>query len=255
MTYPLTDPATERGRNVAVRSCIIVAAIVGGLLADQKIEFWGQTLTNLGVWTLFLYWLRCANARTQIALIVCVIYATAGEIFLSLVWGVYDYRLSAVPLFVPPGHALLFMLGGIVAARSPAWIVWLAPLAAAPFAGLLLVSGAGTLDALLFALFVLCLCFGRARKLYAVMFLLALAMELYGTALGNWTWSTAVPWTGFTTLNPPLAAGAFYCVLDLLVVATVSRWHLAAAAFTQLFRASRPAATLSARSAHTAAGT
>jgi hypothetical protein len=147
------------------------------------------------------------------------------------------------------------MLGGIVAARSPAWIVWLTPLAAAPFVGLLIVSGAGTLDALLFTIFVLCLSFGRARKLYAVMFVLALAMELYGTALGNWRWSASVPWTHLTALNPPLAAGAFYSVLDLLVVATVSRWHLICAPFTQFFRAVRPAATLSARSAHTAVGT
>lgn len=252
---PVIDPAGERSGNIAIRSCIIVGVIVGGLFADQKIEFWGQPLTDLGVWALFLYWLRRAHARTRIALIVCVVYATAGEMFLSLVWGLYDYRLGAIPLFVPPGHALLFMLGGIVAARSPAWIVWLTPLAAAPFVGLLIVSGAGTLDALLFTLFVLCLSFGRARKLYAVMFVLALAMELYGTALGNWRWSASVPWTHLTALNPPLAAGAFYSVLDLLVVATVSRWHLVAAVFTRLFRASRPAATLSARSAHTAVGT
>lgn len=57
------------------------------------------------------------------------------------------------------------------------------------------------------------------------MFVLALAMEIYGTLLGNWRWSTDVPWIGLTALNPPLAAGAFYCVLDLLVVATVARWR------------------------------
>jgi len=263
VTAPLIHLDPHGGTRVAARACIIVGVIACGLFADQKIEFWGQTLTNLGVWALFLYWLRRATARTQIALTACVIYATAGEIFLSLVWSVYDYRLGMVPLFVPPGHALLFMLGGIVAARSPGWIVWLTPLAAAPFAGLLLVSGAGTLDALLFAIFLVCLWFGRARKLYAVMFVLSLMMELYGTALGNWTWSTTVPWIGLTTLNPPLAAGAFYCVLDMLVVATVSRWRFAMrvagdpqrpTGFKRLFPAGRRAARPWARSAHTAAG-
>jgi len=39
-------------------------------------------------------------------------------------------------------------------------------------------------------------------------------MEIYGTALGNWTWRPHVPGTHYTTLNPPLAAGAFYCLLD-----------------------------------------
>jgi len=70
-----------------------------------------------------------------------------------------------------------------------------------------------------------CIVFGRAKKLYAVMFVLALAMEIFGTWLGNWGWHAAVPWLGLTTLNPPLAAGAFYCVLDMLVVATVAAIH------------------------------
>jgi C4-dicarboxylate transporter len=55
------------------------------------------------------------------------------------------------------------------------------------------------------------------------MFMLSLAMEVYGTWLGNWTWAGEAPWLGFTTVNPPLAAGAFYCMLDMLVVASVAR--------------------------------
>lgn len=205
------------------RASAIVAVIAAGLLLDQHVEFWGQTATSFGVWALFLHWLRDAEPRHQLALAACVVYATLGEIFLSLVWGLYEYRLANIPLFVPPGHALLFMLGSTLAARVGNWINWIVPLAAAPFIGLLLLSKAGTLDAALFVLFILCILFGSARRLYAVMFVLSLAMEIYGTALGNWAWETQVPWLGLTTINPPLAAGAFYCVLDLLVVATVAR--------------------------------
>lgn len=200
---------------------LIVAAIALGLVFDQAVEFWGQMLTNLAVWALFLHWLRRAEPDEQTALTACLVYATSGEIFLSLVWGLYDYRLGNIPLFVPPGHVLLFALGRILAARAGGWIVRAVPLAATPFVCLLLVSGAGTFDAVLFAMFLLCLRLGRAKKLYAVMFVLALAMEIYGTWLGNWTWKTAVPWLGLATLNPPLAAGAFYCVLDLLVMSTL----------------------------------
>ena len=81
------------------------------------------------------------------------------------------------------------------------------------------------------------------------MFVLSLAMELYGTWIGNWTWSASVPWLGLTADNPPLAAGAFYCVLDLLVVS------VAGPAFAQPANpistpsiASHHAATFSARS-------
>jgi hypothetical protein len=48
-------------------------------------------------------------------------------------------------------------------------------------------------------------------------------MELYGTWLGNWRWGGDVPWLGLATTNPPLAAGAFYCVLDLMVVSITHR--------------------------------
>lgn len=210
-------------RSDALRALVIAGIIGGGLAFDQLVEFWGQTLTNIGIWAALLYWLRAAPGEDRLALAVCVLYATLGEIFLSLVWGLYEYRLANVPLFVPPGHALLFMLGRLIAQHVEDWIEWVVPLAAAPFVLLLAWTGLGTLDALLFALFMLCLLSGRASRLYSVMFVLSLAMEIYGVWLGNWTWAPEAPWLGFTTINPPLAAGAFYCMLDMLVVATVAR--------------------------------
>jgi len=211
-------------REPGLRRALAISAVIGGGLAlDQWVDFWGQTLTNVGIWSVFLWWLRREAPQEQFALAICVLYATLGEIFLSLVWGLYEYRLFNVPLFVPPGHALLFMLGRALAERAREWVVWFAPLAAAPFVYWLAWTGLGTLDALLYALFLLCLLSGRASRLYAVMFVLSLAMEVYGTRLGNWTWAEQAPWLGFTTINPPLAAGAFYCMLDMLVVATVAK--------------------------------
>lgn len=216
-------PSERRERHDLLRGLAIAGVIAGGLALDQRVDFWGQMLTNAGIWAVFLYWLRRAAPDDQLALMLCVFYATLGEIFLSLVWGLYEYRLANVPLFVPPGHALLFMLGRILAERARGWIEWFVPLAAAPLVVVLAWSGLGTLDALLFALFLLCVLSGRASRLYAVMFVLSLAMEVYGTWLGNWTWAERAPWLGFTTINPPLAAGAFYCMLDMLIVATVTK--------------------------------
>ena len=99
------------------------------------------------------------------------------------------------------------------------------PLAAAPFVLLLAWTGADTFGLLLFAILILCMIFSQSRKLYAVMFVLSLTMEIYGTWLGNWVWATDVPWIGLTTTNPPLAAGVFYCVLDFLVMTTVRRYR------------------------------
>jgi hypothetical protein len=83
-------------------------------------------------------------------------------------------------------------------------------------------NGRDTLGPLLYALFLACLWLSPSRRLYATMFVLSLAMELYGTWVGNWVWAPSVPWLGLTADNPPLAAGAFYCVLDLLVVSATT---------------------------------
>src|SRR5207344_2336431 len=48
----------------------------------------------------------------------CVIVATGFEVFGSLTWGVYRYRLHNVPLFVPPGHGMVYLFG-LMAARTP----------------------------------------------------------------------------------------------------------------------------------------
>ena len=198
----------------------ICAIIATGLLLDQKAVPWGQLATDLAVWAIFFAILARAPHDGRARLVACVIYATLGEMFLSLVWGLYEYRLGNLPLFVPPGHALLFLLGTTLAPHLSERMTWAVPLLAAPVVLLLGVTGIDTLGLPLFALLLVCMAFGPAKKLYAVMFVLALAMEIYGTWLGNWAWAAHVPWLGLTTLNPPLAAGAFYCVLDLLVTAT-----------------------------------
>ena len=116
----------------------------------------------------------------------------------------------------------LMTLGIMAATRVPAWLVWAVPLCAAPCALAGWWQGWDQAGALLFLLLVVCMALSRSRGLYAVMFALALAMELYGTWLGNWTWKPLVAGLGLSTTNPPAHAGAFYCALDLLVLGSLS---------------------------------
>lgn len=81
---------------------------------------------------MLLWWMAGSSAAARLSLTVCVAYATLGEILLSLAWGLYDYRLGNIPLFVPPGHALLFALGLRLATRLPGWVIWAVPASAAP---------------------------------------------------------------------------------------------------------------------------
>jgi hypothetical protein len=200
----------------------IVVLIVIGLIVDQHVAVWGQHIVNIATWAMLLYWLTHSAPETRMSMVICVLYATAGEIFLSLGWGLYEYRLNNIPLFVPPAHALIFTLGVAISARMPDSIVWAVPLAAAPPVIALAWVGADTMGLVLYALLVLCMVISEGRKLYAVMFMLSLGLEIYGTALGNWAWLYQVPVLGWTTMNPPLAAGTFYCMLDMLVVITMA---------------------------------
>ncbi len=98
------------------------------------------------------------------------------------------------------------------------------------------------------------------RGLCSVLFLFALAIEAYGTALGGWRYHPREPWFGLTTTNPPICIGAVYCTLEALVRWLASRLPAAAGQAPALAasRASRryshtTASTMAARSASVAA--
>lgn len=201
------------------RAALLTATIVIGLAIDQFVPH-GQVATNILVWLVYLQLLRAGEPPARLQLVACLVISGLGECFLSLLWGLYDYRLGNVPLFVPPGHSLLFLLGTDLVPRLADSVTRWVPIAALPLVVAGAVTGADHLSLALFALLLLCLRFGHQPKLYAVMFVLALMLELLGTWLGNWTWRAADPWGGLPIANPPLAAGAFYCVLDLLVLGT-----------------------------------
>jgi hypothetical protein len=204
---------------IATMNFAIVATIVLGLLVDQGWAAHGQLAANVAAWLVCAWLWKRSDRATRLSLAACLVIATAGEAFLSLAWGLYRYRLGNLPLFVPPGHVLLFFLGTRLAPRLPDRGPAVVALLALACVALLAASGRDTLGPFLVALFLACLWLSPSRRLYATMFVLSLAMELYGTWIGNWTWRAQVPWLGLAATNPPVAAGAFYCVLDLLVVA------------------------------------
>ncbi|MDX2184600.1 MAG: hypothetical protein SFW08_11525 [Gemmatimonadaceae bacterium] len=200
----------------------IVVVIVGGLAIDRAWGWTGQHLAT--VWTLgVLAWLiAIGRRRERRALGWCIALAGFGEVVLSLGWQVYDYQFGNLPAFVPPGHALLMTLGVLVQPLVRARHVALVSAAATLWGAAAMWRGTDEFGAGLALVFLLCVAASRGRALYAAMFVLALLMELYGTALGNWAWRAIVPGTGWSAANPPFAAGAFYALLDLLVLALVT---------------------------------
>ncbi|MBL8519940.1 MAG: hypothetical protein JNK75_04645 [Betaproteobacteria bacterium] len=209
-------------RHVAL---VIVLVITGGLWIDARFGWPGQCATIVWTFLVFAWLYRRSSATERRVLVLCTIISGIGEVFLSLVWGLYDYQFHNVPLFVPPGHALLMTLGLITIRIVPRWCVGLVVVAAIGWGVHAWTANSDRFGVVLCALFFIAVTFGKARVLYATMFVLALIMELYGTALGNWRWLDIAPWTNLTQANPPFSAGAFYGVLDLLVLNALALWQ------------------------------
>src|SRR4051812_2543588 len=134
-------PRCSRSCDNQVMNALIVGTIAGGLLLDQHWGRYGQAVVSVLAWAvLAMLWTR-SDASRRPALIACLVFATVGEMFLSLVWGLYQYRLGNIPLFVPPGHVLLFFLGMQVSARLPDRAEWWIAAIAAPLVALLAWSG------------------------------------------------------------------------------------------------------------------
>jgi hypothetical protein len=203
---------------------LIVATLAGGLAVDVRTDIVGQAVLSVGAWVLLLYLLNRMERDLRCGLMVCLLIATAGEMLLSLVWGLYTYRLGNIPLFVPPGHVLLLLLGLSLVRDMPQATAYAIIGCAAAYSLGAAAAGVDTLGIpLLLLLAVVWFIMPTQRRLYATTLVLSLALELYGTWLGNWTWARDVPGSALVTTNPPLAAGAFYCALDALVAAA-SLW-------------------------------
>jgi hypothetical protein len=199
---------------------LVVLAI--GFALERLSPMWGQIAAGVGLWAFGLTVLARASGLRRRMLFAVLAWASAGELFCSLVWGIYTYRLGNIPHFVPPGHIIVFMLG-LQLARfvTPAAADRLAAAYAVLTACAVIFLG----DEFSVFLFAVYLTVYRLkpdlRALLATMFLVTLTLELVGTALGTWGWAPRAPWLGLSTTNPPFAVAAFYCMLDTLVFLTI----------------------------------
>lgn len=224
-----TAPAAQSAAPPSAGRVLALAAFLAALLAlDTQVDA-GQQLV-LGALTWVALALACRNAspelRAQALVVVCV--ATGAEVVGSLVWGVYHYRLENLPSFVPPAHGLVYLAGvalcGTVGRHRETLVrVALVGVLAWGLAGITVLPRsdvAGAIGAVLLTLFLL---WGRAPAIYAGVFLVVAALELYGTALGTWTWEAVVPGTGVTDGNPPSGVASGYVWFDLVALALAPR--------------------------------
>ena len=199
----------------------ISATGAGGLLPDT----WAEWPVNLWCWAVFGWIFRGGDRKERIEMIAVVALATPMELFFSEIWLIYEYQRDFMPLFVPAGHYFLFDLGrrGAALLRPEQALPALLPFI--PLVAYGAWTGGDTSGVVMLLLVLAFTKWGPQPRLYAAMAWAALAMELWGTYLGNWTWAAEVPWTGLTAWNPPLLVGAFYCFGDLLVNLSVAKFQ------------------------------
>jgi hypothetical protein len=169
----------------------VVAFFLAVFRIDVSVGLRGQLVLGFATWLVFLVALRGLTPEGRLRALLVVAAATCKEIVGSILWGVYTYRLGNLPLFVPPGHGLVYLTGlsltqtplvsrhqrpflGFVAAVALGWAV----------AGLTVLPRLDASGALGMSVFLLFLLVGRARLLYAGVFLVVALLELSGTAVG-----------------------------------------------------------------------
>jgi hypothetical protein len=207
---------------------------VCGLALDRYADLPAQMLLALCTWVflgiVFVYLTPMERAQTAVVVVV----ATCAEIIGSVIWGVYVYRLGNLPLFVPPGHAFVYLTGLRIsqtgwALRHGRALVRLAMGAVGLWALLGLVAlgrvdAAGAVGATVLLLF---LWRGRAPTVYAGVFFAVAFLEIYGTAVGTWQWAAEVPGLGVPDGNPPSGAASGYVFFDIAALA-LAPWLLLA---------------------------
>ncbi|HET7326419.1 MAG TPA: hypothetical protein VFJ14_03955 [Nocardioidaceae bacterium] len=239
-TTPQARPgtATQRPPRTSLRGAVAgpavelcgMAWLTAVLLIDAEAGAWTQRGLGLVTWAVLLLvlWRESALVRVQTAVVVA--FATAVEYTFSPWLEVYVYRLDNVPLYVPPGHGLVYLaalaLGraGWVQARRRLLAVAVTVVGAAWAAhGLWWAERPDALGAFWFCCLAAFLAWGPSPGLYIGAFAVVSYLEILGTALGIWTWQPVGPTGSISIGNPPSGAAGGYAWFDLAALLLAPR--------------------------------
>jgi len=222
------------GLDVAARPLLFAGGvstiIVGFLALDHFASSSQQLLIGAATWAALLAACLPRSAEDRARVAVVVVVATTAEVLGSMVIGAYEYRLGNLPAFVPPGHGLVYLAGlrisesALVRRHRRAFLgAAIAIVAAWGIAGLALLGRADTLGAACGAVLIYVMVRGRAPTLYAGVFVMVALLEIYGTAIGSWSWVQIVPGTPLPSGNPPSGIAGAYVLFDIAAIALAPR--------------------------------
>jgi hypothetical protein len=223
---PAGEAATVQ-RAAAITLATVSVWTVGGLWLDSRVGESGQLALGLLTACVLAALLVLQSPAVRVLALGVVVIATLGEVVGSLIWGLYGYRLDNLPAFVPPGHGLVYLAGfalaTLVGSRATALLACASAAAAAwGIAGIWFLPATDVAGAIGCAFLILV--FARTRRpVYAGVFVVVALLELYGTALGTWTWESTVPGLLLAQGNPPSGVASGYVVFDVVALWLTAR--------------------------------
>ncbi len=181
-----------------------------------------QWFTNGLVLIAFIYTYRQVSHKVKKLMRYGLIISFLGELLFSLVLGMYNYRLSNLPLYVPLGHTLVyaavyyFVKEPIIKRNALNITNFLYPFILIYALVWLILAQ----DVFGFVCTMLVLYLFKKRPhtqlFFSIMFLMIVYLELIGTYYHCWawpaTWFDKISWV--PSANPPSGIGLFYFAFD-----------------------------------------
>ncbi|MBL4569105.1 MAG: hypothetical protein JKY69_05470 [Flavobacteriaceae bacterium] len=195
-----------------------------------------QYLATIGMLIGFAVLYLRAAARIRELMLYAVIVGFLGEHLFSIGLGMYTYRLGNVPIYIPPGHAIVYIAAVYFCKKSiiKVYRKQLEKLFIVFVLGYSLLFLIFANDVFGFGMTVLVL-FSlrnrpRERLFFLTMYIVVVFLEIVGTNYQCWAW----PDTAFGTFsfiksaNPPSGISLFYFLLDLGTLWLYKQRHLKA---------------------------
>lgn len=209
------------------RICVFVVGVtLIGLFLDRIVSLPGQYILGALCWVMLWLALRSATRIERVQTLVVIAVATCFEIIGSIIWGAYIYRHHNLPMFVPPGHGMVYLFGlrlsqtSWVRTHTRLWIrIAAVGLVAWGILGLFILPRTDVGGAIGVVVLLGFLLRGRNASVYASVFAFVAFLELYGVSMGTWAWQAHIPGTPVPTGNPPSGIAAGYVFFDIAAIA------------------------------------
>jgi hypothetical protein len=206
---------------------LLVLFIAFGLFFDSsffiRIDNKGQLYANVLMLLVFAVLFYRATKRSRELMLYAVLIGICGEYLFSLGFEMYGYRLGNVPTYVPPGHAIIYIVTVYFCREK--YVKKYKSIVEKVFAVSIFIYSLCFLifatDVFGFVLTLLTLWLlrnkPRERLFYYSMYIVVAFLEIIGTTYNCWYWpSTAFGEFDFLqSANPPSGISFFYFGLDL----------------------------------------